>query len=101
MIRSLESETGRPYGFNIMPTQEGVLNRLSYAGEKIGQGVDYAFGERDENRPERLQKLDKDYSSIDERQMPLIKELRRLKSLDRPEALADDAAISGVIRTKT
>jgi len=95
MIRSLESETGRPYGLNIMPTEEGVLNRLSVVGEKIGQGVDYAFGERDEDRPGRLQELDKDYSSIDERQIPLIKELRRLKSLDKPEALADDAAISG------
>ena len=95
MIRSLESETGRPYGLNIMPTEEGVLNRLSVVGEKIGQGVDYAFGERDEDRPGRLQKLDKDYSSIDERQIPLIKELRRLKSLDKPEALSDDAALSG------
>ena len=95
MIRSLESQTGRPYGLNIMPTSEGVLNRLSVAGEKIGGAKDYLFGERDPDRPQRLQELDKQYGQIDQRQIPLIKELRRLKSLDKPEVLADDAALSG------
>ena len=98
MMRNLEVKTGRD------KFKEKIENRAGVLGQKIGQASDYLFGETDENRIEEIENLDSRFSNIDKEQIPLIKRLRRLKSLDNPEALSDDAAISGEsseLRTNT